>query len=203
MTPALQAKLLHVLESGTIRPLGATREREVDVRVVAATHRDLRRRIHEGTFREDLLYRLDLVTIELPPLRHRRDDIPRFVKHFLDEARARHPESPVIGFSRAALARLFDYAWPGNVRELAHVVERCVLLVDGAEVGDADLPAHVHAAPAGDAPEFTGIVIAMRDMQRHYARWAFDQLGGHKTRTADKLEVDVKTLNKWLAADDD
>jgi two-component system response regulator HydG len=203
MSPALQAKLLHVLESGRIRPVGTSGERAVDVRVLAATHRDLRRRIADGTFRADLLYRLDLVTVELPPLRERRADIPLLVECFLAEALRRHPASRVAGFSRDALARLLDHAWPGNVRELAHMVERCVLLADGPELAVADLPVHVQEARPEGTPVFRGDVIAMRELQRRYARWAFDQLGGHKARAAEKLEVDVKTLNRWLALDDD
>ncbi|HEX7837627.1 MAG TPA: sigma-54 dependent transcriptional regulator [Kofleriaceae bacterium] len=203
MSPGLQAKLLHVLESRQIRPVGSTRERVVDVRVLAATHRDLRRRIADGTFREDLLYRLDLVTIELPGLRDRRDDIPAFLEHFVADARRRHPGAKATGFSREAITYLLDHAWPGNVRELAHVVERCVLLADRSEIGEADLPARIRVAPQEDKPAFRGEVVAMRELQRQYARWAFAQLGGHKTRTSDKLEIDVKTLNKWLASDED
>jgi two-component system response regulator HydG len=201
MSPALQAKLLHVLESGRIRPVGGSGERAVDVRVLAATHRDLRQRIREGTFREDLLFRLDVVSIELPPLRARRADIPAFVEHFLAEARARHPSSKVTAFSREALARLLDYAWPGNVRELAHAIERCVLLVDGPEVALADLPPLVRDPVAG-APGFAGEVVAMRELQRRYARWAYEQLGGHKARVAEQLDIDIKTLNRLLADDD-
>jgi len=198
MSPALQAKLLHVLETSRIRPVGGSGERAVDVRVLAATHRDLHARIREGSFREDLLYRLDVVGIELPPLRARREDLPRLVDHFLAEARARHASSPVLAFAKRALARMLDYAWPGNIRELGHVVERCVLLVDAAEVSEADLPAALTApAPAG-AADFTGGVIALRELQRHYARWAFEQLGGNKARTAERLDVDVKTLSKLL-----
>ena len=118
MSAGLQAKLLHVLESRTVRPLGGAREIAVDVRVLAATHRDLRQRIAEGTFREDLLYRLDVISIEIPALRHRRDDLPELIAHFLAEARRRHPTSPATGFTRDALARLLDHRWPGNVREL-------------------------------------------------------------------------------------
>jgi two-component system response regulator HydG len=202
MSPALQAKLLHVLESGQIRPVGSTRERAVDTRVLAATHRDLHQRIQDGTFREDLLYRLDLVTLEMPALRDRRDDIPAFLAHFVAAARQRHPGSRVTGFSREAIGRMLDYGWPGNVRELAHVVERCVLLGDHGEVGEAELPPRIRAA-AEPRRSLHGEVTAIREVQRSYARWAFDQLGGHKARTADKLGIDVKTLTKWLASDDD
>ena len=199
MSPSLQAKLLHVLESRTVRPLGGAREVAVDVRVLAATHRDLRQRITEGAFREDLLYRLDVISIELPALRHRRDDLPALIDHFLAEAKRRHPTSSATGFARDALARLLDYRWPGNVRELAHVVERCVLLADGAEITVAELPA---AAPATHDAMFAGDVMPMRELQRRYARWALDQLAGHKGRTSAELDVDVKTLNRWLADDD-
>jgi two-component system response regulator HydG len=202
MSAALQAKLLHVLESATVRPLGTTREHAVDVRVLAATHRDLRARIREGTFREDLLYRLDVVSIELPALRYRREDIPLLVDHFLAEARARHAESKVTGFSKDALARMLDHGWPGNVRELAHVIERAVLLSNGPEVEVAELPPQLREAPRAGEAEFSGNVMPIRELQRRYARWALDRLGGHKARTAADLGVDVKTLNRWLAGDD-
>jgi two-component system response regulator HydG len=197
-----QAALLRVLETGQVRPLGASRERPVDVRVIAATHRDLRRRIAEHQFREDLLYRLEVVAIEIPALRHRRDDLPALLDHFLAEARRRHPASRVTGFARDALALLLDYRWPGNVRELAHVVERAVLLADGAEIAVAALPPHVIAPPAPEPASFTGDVMPIRELQRRYARWALDELGGHKGRTASELGVDVKTLNRWLAGED-
>ena len=203
MSPSLQAKLLHVLESSTVRPLGATREHPVDVRVLAATHRDLRARIREGTFREDLLYRLDVVSIELPALRHRREDIPLLIEHFLAESRARHPATRVTGFSRDALALLLDYAWPGNVRELAHVLERAVLLSNGPEVQVSELPALVREAPHDVEAEFAGNVMPIRELQRRYAKWALDRMSGHKARTAAELGVDVKTLNRWLAGDDE
>ncbi|MGE5182416.1 MAG: sigma-54-dependent transcriptional regulator [Acidobacteriota bacterium] len=203
MSPALQAKLLHVIETRQVRPLGAAKDRPIDVRVLAATHRDLRQRIAEGTFREDLLYRLDVVSIDIPPLRARREDIPVLVDHFLLHAKQRHAGSRVTGFSRDALARLLDYHWPGNVRELAHVIERSVLLAEGTEIAASELPPHVRATPTtGDGATFSGPVIPIRELQRRYARWALDELDGHKARTAAELGVDAKTLNKWLADDD-
>jgi len=193
----LQAKLLRVLESGTVRPVGATRERAVDVRIVAATHRDLRRAVGDGTFREDLLYRLDVLAIEMPPLRQRRDDLAPLVEHFLADAIHRHPTSPARTFSRQAMRKLLDHAWPGNVRELAHAVERGVVLASGPEITDVDLVAREPAS------SFDGDVVPMVEIQRRYARWALDQFGGHKTRTAERLDVDAKTLNRWLADDGD
>lgn len=198
MTPALQAKLLHVLESGAVRAVGANKEHHVDTRIVAATHRDLRQRIASGSFREDLLYRLDVVTIELPPLRHRRDDLPALLEHFVARARAKHPQSKVEAVSREAALRLFDHAWPGNVRELEHVVERLVLLGRGAEVQASELPLTLGAPMADSSAIFTGTVLPMREIQRRYAAWAYEQTGGRKLSTAEKLDVDVKTLGRLL-----
>ncbi len=199
MSPALQAKLLHVLESRTVRAIGANRERSVDTRILAATHRDLRGRVASGAFREDLLYRLDVVTIELPPLRLRRDDLPDLLEHFLARARSKHPRSPVERIGRDALDRLLEHDWPGNVRELEHVVERVVLLGQAVEVNAADLPATVGARREGELA-FRGPVVPMRELQRRYAGWAYEQLGGRKAATAERLQVDVKTLGKWLRA---
>ena len=202
MSPMLQAKLLHVLESSTVRAVGASRERKVDFRVLAATHRDLHERVQTGAFREDLLYRLDVVTVEVPALRHRRDDIPLLVDRFLAEAKSKHPRSPVDRFSTEAMTRLLDYAWPGNVRELAHAVERAVLLGRQAEVAASELPTSMTTDRTKEmAVSLDEGVLPIREMQRRYAAWALEKLGGHKKRTADALGVDAKTLVKWLAHD--
>jgi two-component system response regulator HydG len=190
-----------VLERRRVRALGANVEREVDVRFIAATHRDLRARVAEGAFREDLLYRLDVVTIEIPPLRHRREDIPELVALFLAEARARNPKSPVERLGRDVVQRLLEHPFPGNVRELAHVVERLVLLGRSAEADASLLPASLEAR-AGDAPRFAGPVVPLREIQRQYVAWAVEELGGRKTLAAEKLEIDPKTLAKWLTQQD-
>jgi two-component system response regulator HydG len=206
MSAGLQAKLLHVLESGMVRAVGASKERAVDVRVIAATHRDLRERARTGAFREDLLYRLDVVTIEIPALRHRREDIPPLIERLLAESKGRHTQSPVERFAPDALAKLLEYAWPGNVRELAHAVERVVLLGKSPEVHAADLPPSITSAPAPGLPAAVGAgtgVLPIREVQRRYAAWALERLGGHKTRTAEALDVDAKTLTKWLASQED
>jgi two-component system response regulator HydG len=202
MTPVLQAKLLHVIETGKLRAVGANKELTVDVRIVAATHRDLRERAVAGSFREDLLYRLDVVTIEIPALRHRRDDIPILVDRLLAEAKAKHSRSPVERFTADAMAKLLDASWPGNVRELAHAIERVVLLGRSAEVRAADLPPSVTTARPADLPIATdGGIMSIRDVQRRYAAWALERLGGHKARTAEALGIDTKTLAKWLSAE--
>jgi len=202
IAPALQAKLLRVLESGTVRPVGANKERAVDVRILAATHRDLHERVASGAFREDLLYRLDVVSIEIPPLRHRQGDIPMLLAHFLERARAKHPESPVRGFSKAALERLLDHRWPGNVRELEHLVERVVLLGRGSEVELEELPRTVGKSSAL-APAFQGEILPLRELQRRYAAWAFETAGGKRMLTAEKLDIDIKTLSKLLKSENE
>jgi len=202
MQPALQAKLLHVLERGAIRPIGATKEREVDVRVVTATHRDLRKLVQAGSFREDLLYRIEGVVIELPPLRQRRDDIPLLAQHLLDGARARHPRATVERFSPAASRALLEYRWPGNVRELEHAIGRAVLLGRGENIEAADLPNVTGRAQGASARDFGDSVIPVRELQREYAAWALERLGGRKMVTCEALGIDSKTLAKWLSTDD-
>ena len=202
LVPALQGKLLQVLETGTVRAVGSNRERPVDVRVVAATHRDLRARVAEGLFREDLLYRLDVISIHIPPLRQRRADIPLLIQHFLDAARARYPSAVVERFSSEAMARMGEHDWPGNVRELKHVVERAVLLGRGAEATAAELgPAFVPRPSRAIEAYFGAEVIPVRELQRRYALWALEQLGGRKMLTCEKLGIDSKTLAKWLSED--
>jgi two-component system response regulator HydG len=198
MSPALQAKLLHVLENGTVRPVGGAKERPIDVRLMAATHRNLRARVASGQFREDLLYRLDVVTLELPPLRHRRADLPELLAHFLARERGKHPQSCVEAFAPDALELLLEYAWPGNVRELEHLVERVVVLGRSPRVAAAELPLSVRTRVANPTP-FSGPVVPIREVQRRYTAWAFQQLEGRRMATAEKLGIDDKTLSRWLA----
>jgi len=197
ISPTLQAKLLHVLESGTVRPVGSNKEHSVDVRIVTATHRDLHECVARGVFREDLLYRLDVVSIEIPPLRHRRDDIPALLSHFLEQARRKHPGSPVVGFSKAAIEQLLEHRWPGNVRELEHLVERMVVLGRAAEIGADELPKTTNRRSSASLA-FQGDIVTMRDMQSRYATWVLETLGGRRMLAAEKLAVDIKTLARLL-----
>lgn len=200
LAPALQGKLLQVLETGLVRAVGSSRERPVDVRVVAATHRDLRARVGEGLFREDLLYRLDVISIPIPPLRQRRDDIPLLIEHFLAAARARHPKAVVERFTREAVQLMMEHPWPGNVRELKHVIERAVLLGRAREVTAADLaPAITPRAQRPGETHFGSEILPMREMQRRYAVWALERAGGRKMLACEKLGIDSKTLARWLS----
>lgn len=198
MAPALQSKLLDVIERGVMRPVGGTKERPVNARIVTATHRNLRELVAQGRFREDLLYRLDVITIDVPPLRQRREDIALLATHFLKASRARHPTSPVTGIGDDALEKLKDYSWPGNVREVAHTIERLVLLGTHTVVTAADLS----LALREEAPlrqSFGGQIVPIRELQSLYAAWVLEQMGGHRTKAAEKLGVDMKTLAKWLS----
>jgi two-component system response regulator HydG len=199
MSPPLQAKLLHAIESRKIRAVGSTKEREVDVRIVAATHRSLRDLVASGRFRADLLYRLEGLVIEIPPLRQRREDIPMLVESFLARARGACPGACGERLSSDAHRAIIDYDWPGNVRELEHAINRAVLMSRRAEIGVEDLPAAVTSAPSPNPSNFGGAVIPVREMQRRYAAWALERLGGRKMLTCEKLGIDSKTLAKWLS----
>jgi two-component system response regulator HydG len=193
----LQAKLLDVLERGVVRALGSDRERPVDARVIAATHRNLRARVREGAFREDLLFRLDIVRLEIPPLRLRQEDLPPLIAQFIAEAKTRHPNSPVKTLAPAAIARLMSHAWPGNVRELENTIERVVLLGQNNEADLSDLRSDMGVA--NDAgPKFEGPILPLKELDQRYARWAMTQLGGRKMLTAEKLGIDRKTLARLL-----
>jgi two-component system response regulator HydG len=203
MVPALQAKLLDALERRVVRAVGASRERAVDVRIVAARHRDLRALVAAGHFREDLLYRLEGIAIEIPPLRLRRDDIPLLVESFIASTRAKTPKAVVERLSRDAMERVLAYRWPGNVRELEHAVARAVLLGRSAEAGVQDLPAVIAQEPAQrSTAQFGDEIVPVRELQRRYAAWVLDRVGGRKMLACEKLGIDAKTLNKWLATDD-
>jgi two-component system, NtrC family, response regulator HydG len=197
---ALQAKLLDVLERRVIRPVGSNRERAIDVRVVAATHRNLASMVAAGQFRQDLLFRLDVVSIELPPLRRRKADIPLLAAAFFERALARSPRSVARTLGATALEALVAYGWPGNVRELENTMDRVVLLGKNSEITPDDLPASVlvHAAPAGGGVTFGGPIVPLVEIERKYAAWALDQMDGRKLATAEKLDVDRKTLAKLL-----
>jgi two-component system response regulator HydG len=206
MPQALQAKLLHVIEGGVVRPVGGAQERGIDVRVLAATHRDLHERARVGTFRADLLYRLDVVSIELPALRHRREDIPFLVEHFFELARAKHPSTPARRIGPDAQAALSAYGWPGNVRELSHVIERAVLLARGETIEVADLPTAVRSPARADGAEGAeaneratfSALMPMRELQRRYAAYVLERMGGSRGKAAERLGIDPKTLWRLL-----
>jgi two-component system, NtrC family, response regulator HydG len=198
MSPAMQVRLLRALDSGEVRRVGEERAFHVDVRVVAATAKDLSREATEGRFRWDLYYRMSTVVIPVPPLRRRREDIPLLVEHFLAPfVRA----GRAVRFDAAALDRLAAYHWPGNIRELRNVIERLQILHEGLEVHAADLPPEFEGRPAPAAPAVEregGDLVSLAEVERRHVARVLHATGWNKARAARVLEVDVKTLNKKI-----
>ncbi len=196
MTSALQVKLLRALQSGEVRPVGSTRDMTVDARVVAATNRDLEPMILQGTFREDLFYRLNVIPIVLPPLRERREDIPILAEHFL--ARFAKRQDRALRLSPGAVERLLRYAWPGNVRELENAMERTAILTQADTIEPGDLPPHIRAGLAlGAAPSLAG-EQTLAEAERAYIVQALERSSWNHTRAAEALGIGRTTLWRKL-----
>lgn len=190
MPLTLQAKLLRVLQEGEVRPLGSTRTHKVDVRIVAATHQDLHKRVEEGRFREDLYYRLSIFPIELPPLRDRDQDILRLARHFADKA-CGFLQRDTVRWSDAALEQLADYAFPGNVRELKGLVERAVLLCDGGEL----LPEHFSLRSVDNELDSTlNLRARLERVERNLLIDCLRKNGGNQSQAARELGLPRRTL---------
>ena len=191
MEPDSQVKLLRALETGTFFRVGGTRPRRVDVRLVAATNRDLAEAMRQGEFRQDLYYRINTIAISLPPLRERREDIALLTGRFLETNTA----YGVKRLGAAAMVALEGYSWPGNVRELQHAIERAVILGKGDEIQPEDLPAEV----AGGAPAAASSAAgSLEGMERQHIVATLRQVGGHRGKAAALLEVDPKTLYRKI-----
>ncbi len=194
LSPALQVKLLRVLQERQFERIGGNKTLTVDVRVLAASHRDLERAMREGTFREDLYYRLNVVTIQIPPLRERREDIPLLLDHFLRKF-AEKNRRDVTGLTAAARDALLKYDYPGNVRELENIVERAVLLCRGRVIDLEDLPtaARPGQRSAADAlPKDLPGVLA--DIERQAIQSALERSGGIQTQAAEALGISERVL---------
>jgi two-component system response regulator AtoC len=191
----LQAKLLRVLQEEEVRPVGEAKPRRVDVRVIAATARDLELEVSGGRFREDLFYRLDVVRVKVPPLRERREDIPLLVDHFLGRTRGSLGKA-VRSIDDDALERLVDYAWPGNVRELENVLERAAILCRGERLAVADLPPNLTAAPAErrSASRDLSLRRARRALEARLIGEALEATGGNRTHAARLLGISHRAL---------
>jgi len=193
----LQAKFLRVLEERKIRRLGGRGEVEVDVRVLCATNRDLKEEVRRGRFREDLFFRLSVFTVQLPPLKERREDIPHLVHHFIEKFNAETGKH-VQGLTPAATATLQGYAWPGNIRELRNTVERAMILADGETLGEEHLPPDMQA----NSPEAAALRVAMGltldQVEKDYILASLQRNGGNKARTAELLGISEKTLYNKL-----
>lgn len=204
MSPKLQVKLLRVLQERKVDPVGATRSLEVDVRVVAATHKNLAEATRNGEFREDLFYRLSVVPVELPPLRERSKDKELLANYFLSKS-CRQLNREIPNFSEEALAALQGYRWPGNVRELENLMERLSILTEGSMISASDLPAYFRdgegAAASHGAPQFVDVPEEGLDFNRaiemletSLIQQALDRVDWNKKAAADLLGLNRTTL---------
>jgi len=195
---SLQAKLLRVLEERELRPLGSTRSVSIGVRVVAATHQDLRRAVKERRFREDLFYRLAVIEVAIPPLRDRPEDVMPLAEHFLARASARAGRV-IKGFSAAAARRMMGYAWPGNVRELENAVERAVALARDEWISPDDLPPTLAEPSAPDLfASAAERLMTLEELDRAYVTHVLERFGGNKVRAAAALGINRRTIQRWL-----
>lgn len=193
-----QAKLLRVLETYAITPVGGNKEVECDVRVVAATSRQLEQLVAEGAFREDLYYRLTVVTIPLPPLRERADDIPLLVSHFLNEL-CRLNGRPMMTPDRELMRFFETFDWPGNVRQLANCLESMVVMASGDTLGVADLPANLAAMRERDGAQVRiPIGTKIEELERQAIEQTLERFNGNRTQAADSLGISVRTLQRKL-----
>ena len=204
VSPRMQAQLLRVLQESEIRPVGASNSFKVDTRVVTATNRDLNAMVKEGDFREDLLYRIMVVVIDVPPLRERRDDVLLLTQHFL----ARHGTDEKRQIDVEALEALVRYDWPGNVRQLENTIARALALAPGDRITLGDLPEEI-ATFTGDftaAPEELSVqtreeIRTLSEVNKAYAVAVLEKVGGNKSKAAELLGIDRKTLYRLLKED--
>src|SRR5579863_3799020 len=196
MPPALQVKLLRALQERECYPLGSHDPVAFDVRVLCATNKDLDREVKEGRFREELLYRINVITIQLPPLRERRDDIPLLANHFVRKYEKAIGRT-TMRFSKAAMRLLMSYPWPGNVRELENTVERAAILAETDVIHTHDLPEKLHGAGnSGTAAFQTGVTL--EELERDHMRRVLNEVKGDKVRAAQTLGIHLSTLYRKM-----
>jgi len=193
-SPAMQVKLLRVLQERELTVVGSSKPRQVDVRVMAATNKDLEALIDTGGFRQDLFYRLNVLRLELPPLREREEDVVLLAGHFAQRFAKEHGRPP-IRFTQRALAGLRSHSWPGNVRELENAVQRLVVMTEGDVVDVADLPPFMRFSASGAEDDLTR---TLREVEQDYAQRVLESVDGNKTRAAQILGIDRKTLRAKL-----
>ena len=195
VSPALQVRLLRALQEREVVPVGAEAPVPVDVRLIAATRRDLSAMVRAGTFREDLYYRLHVVTLALPPLRERRQDLPALVDHFLRLTASRLGRGP-IGIEPAAQAALLAYDWPGNVRELENVIERAVVLAAHDVLSADDLPGEVRGTPPPAPEPARGELLPLEEVERVHVLRVLEAAGGNREEAARILGISRRTLSR-------
>ncbi len=197
LPPAMQAKILRTLEDRQVRRVGATTAVEVDVRLIAATNQELDERVRDGRFREDLFYRINVISIHLPPLAEHPEDIPLLAQHFLEKYAEQHRRPPKE-LSAEALKALMSYEWPGNIRELENAIERALALSTTPTIRPADLPATLTVNGAGLVTSGLAQGVALRDLEERYILEVLDQVRGNQVKAAQILGIDRKTLYRKL-----
>ncbi|RJR51779.1 MAG: sigma-54-dependent Fis family transcriptional regulator [Desulfobacteraceae bacterium] len=201
MSPTMQAKLLRVIQDREIQRVGSDETIKADVRILAATNRDLQEDVAAGKFREDLFYRLNVVTLKVPPLRERPDDIPLLANHFLQKY-AEKNRKKVKGLTPLAMDMLLKYTWPGNVRELENAVERAVILLAGDYVGEKELPLSITQAYTGkdsvEPARLPAVSRSLDELEKEAIIAALEETSGNKSEAARKLGINRRTLYKKL-----
>lgn len=197
LTPQVQVKLLRALQEGEFDRLGATVPTRVDVRVIAATNRDLEDEMRTGNFREDLYYRLNVVNLQIPPLRDRREDVPLLAEHFLERYRTKNRRE-IHGFSSQALGALNVYSWPGNVRELENVVERAVVLDHDGVIDTDDLPDHISETPQEERSLLIPLGTSLEEIERRVIHETLRMTDGDKKLAAKLLGIATRTIYRKI-----
>jgi two-component system response regulator HydG len=197
LDPALQSKLLRVLQEREVRPVGGSRQVEVDVRIVTASNANLEAMVKEGTFRDDLYYRLNVITMKLPSLRERADDIPLLADFFLRKYTKKNRRE-IDGIGRGAMEALLAYNWPGNVRELENVLERAVVLAKGTMVAEGDLPDTLFAEPTGEGAITLPMGTRMEEMEKTMLNQTLKLTRGNKKLAAQLLGISLRTVYRIL-----
>jgi DNA-binding NtrC family response regulator len=197
LSPVAQAKLLRVLQNRQVQRVGSVEPRDVDVRVIAATHRNLKAMVHDGEFREDLYYRLAVIDISLPPLASRREDLPLLVRHFVEKYSAEYRKS-IAGLARRAQTRLAAYPWPGNVRELENVIANGCMMADRNLIDLDDLPERFRGALTDDTSTDDAL-LSLEEVQRRHVLRVLEGVGGNKARAAEVLGIGRATIYQLLS----
>jgi transcriptional regulator with PAS, ATPase and Fis domain len=197
LSSVAQAKLLRVLQNRQVQRVGSLTPRNIDVRVIAATHRNLKTMVQEGRFREDLYYRLAVVEIGLPVLANRREDLPLLERYFIQKFSAEY-DKPIAGLVRRAQSRLATYPWPGNVRELENVIGNSCMMVDGNLIDIEDLPERFRGPLSGELGGDDSF-LSLEELQRRHVLRVLEGVGGNKARAAEVLGIGRATIYQMLS----
>ncbi|ORJ48148.1 two-component system response regulator [Kluyvera intermedia] len=193
ISPLMQVRLLRAIQEREVQRVGSNQTLSVDVRLIAATHRQLAEEVSAGRFRQDLYYRLNVVTIDMPPLRQRREDIPPLARYFLQRYAERNRKT-VLGFTPQAMDMLIHYEWPGNIRELENAVERAVVLLTGEYISERELPLAIVGTPVSGRPLDGNLIQPLVEVEKEAILAALEKTGGNKTEAARQLGITRKTL---------